>query len=908
MRIRIIVCVLFLLSFASGSIAQDLYTNFNDFKEAVIRAQAGDEIILAAGRYEAESITLESIIGTMEEPIVIRAEKIGADTLDNGTYFDFRNCSYITVQGFVINITEKATTFKLQASNNIRITQNVFNGEGEAYYKEEDPGGELERNSSLWISIQGHWDDDITMSHHNRIDHNLFMNKHTLGNMIRTDGTAELFVSQYDVIEYNHFYNMGPRAENEMEAVRLGWSAMSESDGYTRFTNNLFEACNGDPEIISVKCNKNTISHNTFRRCRGTLSLRHGNESVVEGNFFFGEGEEGTGGVRIYGSDHSIINNYFEGLTGTRWDAPITLTEGDAEEGSSGLTKHFRIERALIANNTLVNNIHGIEIGFDNNGNYSKPPRDVIMAYNAIVGDTNAFVKYINAPENMTWVSNIAYPSEDAFLGEGVSFTEDELKVLNPDLAIHDTEMYYKATLSSPDYIPSSEIAGFVTDDINGQLRSESTNYGADEYNTSSENYKPLSAEDVGPDVGEYLYVSDYELSFSVAGEEKPVSVQSNLSWEVMESIDWLSVDPSVGSGYNSFTISVSENLTGLIRKDTIIVSSTNAQEGTIDRTIVITQLDQEPPELSVSTSELNFSSAGGDKSFTISSNTEWMVSTDEHWTGVDLTAGSGNGSIEVSVEENTDLNSRSATILITDGHALTETILVSQEAFVGTEIKLTIVDAIASTEQNEPGKENIADNVYDGIFTNRWSGEGDGAYITLWLDSECKVSFVKVGLYKGNERNSMFDILSSADGTEYTELLMDITSEITSEPLVIYNFEDVDARYIRIVGHGNSTSSWNSYTEFEVWGWNLDDPLTVNNRNGTGSENYIFPNPANESINITDNQGADFLLFDLSGKLVLQLNTISNDQYITHCLERGMYIVVLRTDEVLKTDKLIIE
>ncbi|MEL6824276.1 MAG: chondroitinase-B domain-containing protein, partial [Calditrichota bacterium] len=47
---------------------------------------------------------------------------------------------------------------------------------------------------------------------------------------------------------------------------------------------------------MSVKTCDNIIRYNTFRRSKGTLSLRHGNRNVVDGNFFLGEGKEGTGG------------------------------------------------------------------------------------------------------------------------------------------------------------------------------------------------------------------------------------------------------------------------------------------------------------------------------------------------------------------------------------------------------------------------------------------------------------------------------------------------------------------------------------------------------------------------------------------------------------------------------------
>jgi len=189
------------------------------------------------------------------------------------------------------------------------------------------------------------------------------------------DGDEDFRQSKYDRIDHNYFRNNGPRAANEQESIRIGWSEMSMSSGHTIVEFNLFENCDGDPEIVSVKSCDNIIRHNTFKGCYGTLSLRHGNRNRVEGNYFFGD---------------VIINNYLEGLKGTRWDAPITLTQGDAIDGSStSFSKHFRAERVTIAYNTLVNNTHGIEIGFDNNGNYNKGLKDITVSNNVVTGSEN---------------------------------------------------------------------------------------------------------------------------------------------------------------------------------------------------------------------------------------------------------------------------------------------------------------------------------------------------------------------------------------------------------------------------------------------------------------------------------------------------------------------------------------
>ena len=396
------------------------------------------------------------------------------------TYFDFRQCEYIILEGF--NFTsQNVTAIKLQACNNIRITRNRF--------------AIQESESVKWILVGGVWNDANALSHHNRIDHNLFENKSFPGNFITIDGTPDptYISSQHDRIDHNHFRMNTPRAENEKESIRVGWSELSETSGFTIIEHNLFEDCDGDPEIISVKTCDDTVRYNTFIRCAGTLSLRHGNRTSVYGNFFLGENKSGTGGIRIYGDDHLIYNNYFEGLEGTTWDAPITLTNGDYD-GGSNLSNHFRINRAIITNNTLIDNKHNIEIGFTNNGKYTKPPRDLTIANNIVVARENEIIKILTDPINTAWQNNLFYTTQTAVLG----YNLDTNTYWNEDPFL-EKDLFYKQTSISPTIDKDSAQFVFLTDDIEGQMRSGLIDIGADEYSTDDILFKPLTPEDVGP-------------------------------------------------------------------------------------------------------------------------------------------------------------------------------------------------------------------------------------------------------------------------------------------------------------------------------------------------------------------------------------------------------------------------
>lgn len=488
------------------------FTDAEDLSDAVNASANGGEFIIKNGTYNDFEATIE-VLATATNPVIIKAETEGGVRLTGESYFVIRRSSFVRVEGFIFDAKSEDSLVKLEGSNNIRLTNNVF---------------ELETTESIkWIFIGGVWNDNTYPfnfpSHNNRIDHNLFRNKNTPGHYITVDGSFDntgaeekYFQSQHDRIDHNHFKNNGPRAVNEQESIRIGWSEMSLSSGYTVVEHNLFEDCDGDPEIVSVKSSDNIIRHNTFRKSYGTLSLRHGNRNRVEGNYFFGDGKPigsspagstlYTGGVRIYGTDHVIINNYMEGLNGTRWDAPITLTLGDAVDGqSSNLSKHFRAERVTIAYNTLVNNTHGIEIGFDNNNNFTRDLEDITIANNLITGSENSMVEIVDINNdqgsNIIWKNNLMFPVDNATVLSGAtttSFDVNEANNENPFLNFDDTLNVWRTTASSPIY-ESALNFGIIEEDIEGQERPLVSNPGADHYSLKGIRFAPLSPEDVGP-------------------------------------------------------------------------------------------------------------------------------------------------------------------------------------------------------------------------------------------------------------------------------------------------------------------------------------------------------------------------------------------------------------------------
>jgi len=94
---------------------------------------------------------------------------------------------------------------------------------------------------------------------------------------------------------------------------------------------------------------------------------------------------------------------------------------------------------------------------------------------------------------------------------------------------------------------------------------------------------------------------------------------------------------------------------------------------------------------LSLSATSLDFTTAGGQLSFDITSNTSWEVSRSDTWLTVSPASGTGDGTVRVSVAANTANNARTATITITGFGISEQTIIVTQEGTVSNdELRIT--------------------------------------------------------------------------------------------------------------------------------------------------------------------------------------------------------------------------
>src|SRR5207244_250886 len=136
---------------------------------------------------------------------------------------------------------------------------------------------------------------------------------------------------------------------NGWECIRAGLSGWTYSRAFNVIEFNLFLRTPNDPEIVSLKSSDNYLRHNTVRASGGQFSLRHGNRTMVYGNYILGMGVARSQGIRVCGGDHRLFNNYIENVL----SPGIMLEGGDGTETTGMLTDHKQVFRTEVVFNTI---------------------------------------------------------------------------------------------------------------------------------------------------------------------------------------------------------------------------------------------------------------------------------------------------------------------------------------------------------------------------------------------------------------------------------------------------------------------------------------------------------------------------------------------------------------------------
>ncbi|MGH3648312.1 MAG: discoidin domain-containing protein [Micromonosporaceae bacterium] len=125
--------------------------------------------------------------------------------------------------------------------------------------------------------------------------------------------------------------------------------------------------------------------------------------------------------------------------------------------------------------------------------------------------------------------------------------------------------------------------------------------------------------------------------------------------------------------------------------------------------------------------------------------------------------------------------------------------------------VRSTVELATASSHDG-----NLPRNTLDSNRDTRWSANGDGQWLRLDLAGARQIGLVKLAFFRGAERRAQFDLQVSSDNSSWRTVWSGQSSGTTTG-LETFDFADTSARYVRYLGHGNTSNTWNSLTEAEV-------------------------------------------------------------------------------------------
>ena len=235
------------------------------------------------------------------------------------------------------------------------------------------------------------------------------------------------------------------------------------------------------------------------------------------------------------------------------------------------------------------------------------------------------------------------------------------------------------------------------------------------------------------------LDVSKTSIDFEYVGAEASFSVNSNYKWTVSKDASWINVSPLNGLNDGTVTVIAESNPNTTPRSATITVS--NGIPEVSAQTINVTQ-EALPSDLKLSTSTLNFINSGEQKTFSITSNISWSVSSDaSSWLTLSQTSGSNNATVTVTATA--AASQRTAKITVSGG-GITQTIDVTQEG-TSFSVSASSMSFISSGEQksfviSSNTSWTVSSNASSWLTISPTSGSNNGT-ITVTASSNTSTS-----------------------------------------------------------------------------------------------------------------------------------------------------------------------
>ncbi|TRX54779.1 T9SS type A sorting domain-containing protein [Fulvivirga sp. M361] len=829
-----------LLLFSTNTIFATDFTVNSASQFNALSLSPGDVVTWINGTYSNDQRINFTANGTAGSPIILRAQTPGGVIFTGETTMDISG-DHVIIEGFYWKEGSAANNHVQFRKNSVYANHSTIRN---CAFNNLTPSG---TDKHRWIVLYGT---------NNVVENCSFLNKNSPGALVLVELEYNDFNPVGHQIRNNYFYNFikrvsGTTHAGDSETIRVGTSEFQDKSASVTVEGNYFFKADGENEIITNKSANNIYRNNTFRRCRGSLVLRHGAGATIDGNFFLGENVEGTGGIRISDSFHVITNNYIQDVisTGDKWNNPITLVGGSAASGGTS-NGYQRVDDIVVAFNTIYNSESPIYY----NDRSSYDPRGV-LAYNAIYTTRSDIVTgdISGTGQGMQYVGNIAGGSAIGISSSGIT---------NANANFSASGEIFKPSSSGPAAnAAGSDYSATVNFDIEGRSRPNSDmDIGAHEVSGGSGSvvFSPFTNSQVGTEVGAcFLDATGGTLSICAIGSSvvlsvsplsdftsfsgsKTITISSNVSWSVTNDQSWISVSPTSGSDNGSVMVTVTANSSGTDRSGVVTVTG-----GSLTRTVTVTQARFIAPVAVTDVSLLpaNISLAPG--------GTQQLISTVSPSNATDQSVSFSSNNTSIATVSSSGLvtaqsvGSATLTVTTADGGFTDSSIITVTAPSSGTNLALNKTITATGTADAD----NVPANLIDGATATRWSSSGFPKSAVVDLGALFNVERTELVCYNDRAYQYVVEAATTSGGT-YTQIVdrSANTTQGTATSPIIDTFSPVNARYIRITVSGASdySGSWVSLNEFRVFGESDQTTIAV-----TG----VSLSPVNVSLAVGETQ-----------------------------------------------------
>ncbi len=313
---------------------------------------------------------------------------------------------------------------------------------------------------------------------------------------------------------------------------------------------------------------------------------------------------------------------------------------------------------------------------------------------------------------------------------------------------------------------------------------------------------------------------------------------------------------------------------------------------------------------IDLSTDALNFGVCGSSISFDLITSVEWTIENDLSWVSFDITSGSGSARITATTIENESGADRIGDIIINEvaGGDDASALLSVVQSMISIPLEIPIQSTTSMGTQDIP--EVSEENAYNDDLSNYWTGNPDTeteVSITFDLGDSFLLTDIGIFFWKADERSTTFsmEIAEDADGPFTTVLDNHVSADsgVTGETEQIFSLSATTGRYVKFIGHGNSSSTnWTSIANVNIYGDIDCDFIVLSNDDKSEliDDITLFPNPSlNGVLNISSESKPieKIEIYSVTGKKVF--TTDGNGRFSTQLdikeLDSGVYLVKLK-------------